>query len=55
MNLSLKKQLHKLLQTYINDNYFSWVMTQDGSYAKNNLNSGLNKSQINLIETWQNY
>ena len=46
----LKSQLKALLQTYINDDHFSWIMNEDGSYAKHALNSGENRSQIDLIE-----
>ena len=46
----LKTQLKTLLQTYIKDNYFSWIMKEDGSYAKNALDSGDNRSQIDLIK-----
>ena len=46
----LKSQLKALLQTYIKDDYFSWIMKEDGSYAKYALNSGDNRSQFDLIE-----
>ena len=32
-DLELKSQLYDLLQTYIHDNYYSWVMNKDGTYA----------------------
>ena len=46
----LKSQLKALLQTYIKDNYFSWIMKEDGSYAKYKLDSADNRSQIDLIK-----
>ena len=46
----LKNQLYWLLQTYINDDYFSWIMKEDGSYSKYELDSSVNRSQIDLIE-----
>ena len=46
----LKSQLRTLLQTYIEDDYFSWIMKEDGSYAKYALDSRNNRSQIDLIE-----
>jgi len=46
----LKTQLKSLLQTYLKDDYFSWIMKEDGSYAKYTLDSGDNRSQIDLIE-----
>ena len=33
-DLKLKSQLHNLLKTYIGDNYYSWVMNEDGIYEK---------------------
>ena len=33
-DLKLKSQLYGLLQTYINDNYYSWFMNKDGTYEK---------------------
>ena len=41
-----KSKLYTLLQTYIKDNYFSWIMKQDGSYSKCALDSADNRSQI---------
>ena len=49
-DLELKSQLFTLLQTYIKDDYFSWVMKEDGSYSKYELESSNNRSQIDLIE-----
>ena len=49
-DLELKSQLYSLLQTYIKDDYFSWIMKEDGSYTKYALNSANNRSQIDLIE-----
>ncbi len=46
----LKSQLYQLLQTYINDDYFSWIMKEDGSYAKYSLDSAINRSQMDLIQ-----
>ena len=46
----LKCQLKTLLQTYIKDDYFSWIMKEDGSYTKYALDSANNRSQIDLIE-----
>jgi len=38
------------LQTYMKDDYFSWIMEEDGSYSKYKLDSSNNRSQIDLIE-----
>jgi len=46
----LKSKIYTLLQTYIKDNYFSWIMKDDGSYLKHELDSSHNRSQIDLIE-----
>ena len=46
----LKSQLYELLQTYINDDYFSWMMKEDGSYEKYSLDSAANRSQMDLIQ-----
>ena len=46
----LKSQLKALLQRYIKDDYFSWIMKEDGSYSKYSLDSANNRSQIDLIE-----
>ena len=46
----LKSKIYTLLQTYIKDNYFSWIMKDDGSYSKYELDSSHNRSQIDLIE-----
>jgi polyphosphate kinase len=54
-DLTLKSQIYSLLQTYINDDYFSWIMKNDGSYEKYTFKSAINRSQIDLIETWQKY
>ena len=53
-DLELKSQLFKLLQTYIEDDYFSWIMKEDGSYEKKGLKSSNNKSQIDLIKKVKN-
>ena len=54
-DLKLKSQIYNLLQTYIKDNYFSWIMKQDGSYEKNSFDLNKNRSQIDIIENWHNY
>ena len=46
----LKSKLYNLLQTYIDDNYYSWVMNKDGVYEKIKEDSNLNRSQIDLIK-----
>ena len=46
----LKYQIYTLLQTYIKDDYFSWIMKADGSYSKYELDSPDKRSQIDLIE-----
>ena len=46
----LKCKIYSLLQTYIKDDYFSWIMKGDGSYSKFKLDSWNNRSQIYLIE-----
>ena len=54
-DLILKEQLYKLLNIYMTDNYFSWIMKQDGSYAKKPIASKIHKSQFELIKRSQNY
>ncbi len=49
-DVNLKSQLYKLLQTYIHDNYYSWVMNKNGVYEKKKENSNLNRSQFDLIK-----
>ena len=49
-DLELKSQLYKLLQTYTKDDYFSWIMKEDGSYEKYALNSAVKQSQLDLIK-----
>ena len=49
-DLELKSKIYSLLQTYIKDDYFSWIMKEDGSYKKYELNSAINRSQIDLID-----
>ena len=49
-DLKLKSQLYDLLQTYINDNYYSWIMNKDGIYEKKRGDSNSNRSQIDLIK-----
>ena len=46
----LKSQLKALLQIYIKDDYFSWIMKEDGSYTKYALDSAKNCSQLDLIK-----
>ena len=49
-DIKLKSQLYNLLQIYIDDNYYSWVMNKDGVYEKKKDDSNLNRSQIDLIK-----
>ncbi len=49
-DLKLKTQLHNLLQTYMDDNYYSWVMNKDGNYKKKRGDSNSNRSQIDLVK-----
>ncbi|MDC3118074.1 polyphosphate kinase 1 [Prochlorococcus sp. AH-716-K03] len=49
-DLDLKTQLYDLLQTYIHDNYYSWVMNKDGAYVKKRENLNSNRSQFDLIK-----
>ncbi len=49
-DMKLKSQLYDLLQTYINDNYYSWIMNKDGIYEKKREESDSNRSQIDLIK-----
>ena len=49
-DLKLKHKLFDLLQTYIHDNYFSWVMKKDGTYEKKRENTNFNRSQFDLIK-----
>jgi len=51
----LKSKLYSLLQTYINDDFYSWIMKEDGSYEKNLSKSIINRSQVDLITKWQEY
>ena len=48
-NSQLKSQIYSLLQTYLKDNYFSWIMKEDGSYKKYEFQSTVNQSQMDLI------
>ena len=52
-DLKLKSQLYDLLQTYIDDNYYSWIMNKDGIYEKKEGDSNSNRSQIDLIKRLQ--
>ena len=47
---NLKSELYDLLQTYINDNYYSWIMNKNGNYEKMKGNSNSHRSQIDLIQ-----
>ena len=49
-NSELKSKIYALLQTYLKDNYFSWIMKEDGSYEKHEFESTLNQSQMDLIK-----
>jgi len=49
-DLKLKSQLYDLLQIYINDNYYSWVMNKEGIYEKKREASSLKRSQFDLIK-----
>ena len=49
-DIKLKSQLYDLLQIYIDDNYYSWVMNKDRLYEKKKVNSNSNRSQIDLIK-----
>ena len=49
-DFKLKSQLYDLLQTYIDDNYYSWIMNKDGIYEKKERDSNSNRSQIDLIK-----
>ena len=53
-DFELKTKIYSLLQTYIKDDYFSWIMKEDGSYAKYALDLANNRSQIDLIKKWKN-
>jgi len=53
---SLKINFSKLLEELdLKDNYFSWIMKEDGSYSKYELDSSDNRSQIDLIEKQNKY
>ena len=49
-DLKLKSQLYDLLQTYINDNYYSWIMNKDGIYEKKEEDANSNRSQIDIMK-----
>ena len=51
-DIELKSKLYNLLQTYMNDNYFSWEMNEDGTYTKKKQNSTQYRSQMDLIKSW---
>ena len=51
-DIELKSKLYNLLQTYMNDNYFSWEMNEDGTYTKKKQNSTKYRSQMDLIKSW---
>ena len=46
----LKSNIYSLLQTYIKDDYFSWIMNEDGSYGKHPQEAANYRSQIDLIK-----
>ena len=46
----LKSRIYLLLQTYMKDDYFSWIMKENGSYEKCTIDSAKNRSQIDLVE-----
>ena len=48
----LKKKLHDLLITYLNDSYFAWEMDSEGNYFKKKESTIANGSQFELIEKW---
>jgi len=50
--LSFKKQLYDLLNSYFEDNSCSWTMTQNGKYDKNNTQNNKISSQFDLIKNW---
>ena len=54
-DLNLKSKLFSLLKTYIEDDYYSWIMKEDGSYEKQTIASPTKRSQIDLINKWQEY
>ena len=54
-DLELKSRLFTLLQTYMKDDYFSWVMKKDGSYEKYQNKLPNNKSQLDLIKKREKY
>ena len=54
-DLELKSRLFTLLQTYMKDDYFSWVMKKDGSYEKYQNKLPTNKSQLDLIKKREKY
>ena len=51
----LKSKIYSLLQTYIKDDYFSWIMKEDGSYEKKVFKSANGKSQTDLIKKRKKY
>ena len=51
-DIKLKKQLHDLLNIYLNDSYFAWEMDAKGNYFKKESTLNQNKSQFELIEDW---
>ena len=46
----LKKELHNLLLTYLEDNCFAWNMDQDGNYQKRRPDEFKKYSQFELIK-----
>ncbi len=49
-DLNLKSQLYNLLRTYIDDNYYSWMMNKDGIYEKKSGDQNSNRSQTDLVK-----
>ena len=51
-DIKLKKQLHSLLNIYLDDSYFSWEMDHEGNYSKKENTKNSYKSQFALIQSW---
>jgi len=48
----LKKRLHNLLLTYLNDTSCSWEMDENGNYLKKGSKNMRKDSQFDLIKSW---
>ncbi len=48
----LKKQLHSLLNIYLDDSCCSWEMDHEGNYSKKENTKNSKKSQFELIKSW---